>query len=67
LTDRSVPSTERIISAAGDPFLAAGMPLADMTVSERDCMVRLLCAPEYREQLRRLAEWGVDGPKAEDD
>jgi hypothetical protein len=67
LTDRSVPPTERIISAAGDPFLAAGMPLADMTASERDAMVRILSAKEYRQELRCLAALGVDGPEAEDD
>jgi hypothetical protein len=51
--------TERIISVAGDPFVAAATPLAEMTPSQRDKFLREYHAPEYRQHLRRIMAAGV--------
>jgi len=47
---------------AVDGCITKGAAVADLTPSERDLWLRAFYAPEYRAELRRLAEWGVNGP-----
>jgi hypothetical protein len=57
--------TEVIISVAGDPVYSAAV--SDMPPTERDHWLRLFYAPEYRAELRRLMEGGVEPPFDQED
>jgi hypothetical protein len=50
--------TERLISSAGDPFLAVATPLSEMMPSQRDKFLRERHAAEYRQDLRRIMALG---------
>jgi hypothetical protein len=58
--------TERVISSAGDPFVGASKPLAEMLPSERERLIREHYAPEYREHLRRIVAAGVTDDEEEE-
>jgi hypothetical protein len=45
------------------PFVAAGVPFESMSPSERAHLVLLYHAPAYREEIRKLAALGVEGPE----
>ena len=38
-----------------------------MTTSERDTWLRLYYAPEYKRELARLRDWGVEPPEGSED
>jgi hypothetical protein len=64
MDERSV--TQRLIGVGGDPFAHAGQPLAEMTPSKRDKLLREHFAPEYREHLRRIMAAGVTDEEEEE-
>jgi hypothetical protein len=47
-----------VVSSAGDPFAYAGQPLAEMTPSKREKLLREHYAKEYRADLRRIMASG---------
>jgi len=59
---------QKLISGAGDPFLAVAPRLADMLPTQRERLIREHYAVEYRQDLRRLAALGLldeeDGEEA---
>ncbi len=58
MIERSVD--QKLIGVGGDPFAAAATPLAEMTPSQRDKVLREHYAPEYRRDLRRIMALGVE-------
>jgi hypothetical protein len=50
-------------NAAGDPFAAW---VAELTPSQRDKAIREFYAPAYRDQIRRLASYGLLSDEEED-
>lgn len=47
--------------------MAAGVPFESMSPSERAHLVLLYHAPAYREEIRKLAALGVEGPEDEEE
>jgi hypothetical protein len=60
-----IPVEEKLVGMGGDPFVAAAV--ADMLPSQRDRYLRAYYAPEYRRELQRLRDWGVEPPEGGDE
>jgi len=59
--------TERLVSAAGEPILAAAPALAKITPSQCERFAREYYGGEYRVELRCLMRLGVEPPEEDDE